>query len=317
MRFMFLKVILFSFSLFVFFVEADPSKSKADQMKTQKKEVKAQPQVKEEEKSQAQKKDVQPQPQVKKEEQSQSQEKDAPSQPQVKKEEPQKASGQLQVLEIKKGTATVKVPANQKLSVDQILYVEPVIYPGDTPPQPPKKVESDVVERNGFVSLVLNPSFTFYNDFKYDNFYFDIGTNYGIVFGKSTVADAGIIEGVLGLSGVVTSKKWRATVAFDIEINFVKNDGVNKIIPGLNLGVSVSYVEKLTDIVLWSNPPQFAQTYIDDSSFLVNGGLYLKYFVLKQLAVIPSLEIGYVAYGTSFQKSIIGLGAGLQMRMYF
>ena len=294
MRFVFFKVILFFFSLFVFSVGADPSKSKADQIKPQEKEV-------------------QPQSQVKKEEQSPSQKKGVQSQPQVEKEEPEKASGHLQILEIKKETATIKVPANQKLSVDQILYVDPIIYPGDTLPRPPKKMESDAAERNGFVSLALSPSFVFYNDFKYDDFYFDIGTSYGIVFGKSAVADAGIIEGAVGLSGTFAPKKWSVTLGFDVEINFIKNDGVNKIIPGLNLNASVSYMEELTDMIFMSNPPVFGSAYIDDINFLVNGGLYLKYFVLKQLALIPSVDIGY----GSFQKGLIGLGAGLQMRMYF
>ena len=323
MKFVFLKIILCCFTLFIFSVEADQSQSKADQLKSQEKEVQpqvkkeeqSQPQVKKEEQSQPQvKKEEQSQPQVKKEEQSQPQvKKEEQSQPQVKKKEPQKASGQLQILEIKKGTATVKVPANQRLSVDQILYVDPIIYPGDTPPQPPKKVESDTVERNGFASLALSPSFVFYNDFKYDDFYFDIGTNYGIVFGKSAVADAGIIEGAVGLSGVFAPKKWRATVGFDIEINFIKNDGVNTIIPGLNLSASVSYMEELIDIVLMSNPPIFGLTYTDEINFTVNGGLYIKCFVLKQLAIVPSVDIGY----GSFQKGLIGVGAGLQMRMYF
>ena len=217
-------------------------------------------------------------------------------------------------MEIKKGTATVKVPAHQKLSIDQILYVDPIIYPGDAPPQPPKKMESDVTERNGFVSLALSPSFLFYEDFKYDDFYFDIGTNYGIVFGKSAVADAGIIEGALGLNGTVTPKEWRITVGFDIEINFIKNDGINKIIPGLSLSASLSYLEKPIYVIPLNNKSNIIGEFIDDGlGFLVNGGLYLKYFALKQLAIIPSVDIGY-GY---FQKGLIGLGAGLQMRMYF
>lgn len=321
MRFVFFKVILFFFSLFVFFVEADPSKSKAEVNKSQAKEV--QPQLKaEESKPKLQKevqvqpqvkKEVQAQPQVKKEEQSPSQEKAVQPQPQVKKEKPQEPSGQLQILEIKKGKATVKVPANQKLSVDQILYVDPIIYPGDTPPQPPKKIESDVAERDGFVSLAFSPSFIFYDDFKYDDFYFGIGTSYGIVFGKSAVADAGIIEGALGLDGFFAPEGWKATVGFDVEINFIRNDGVNKIIPGLRLNVSLSYVEKLTDLILWSNPPIFTKWYKEDFGFSVNGGLYLKYFVLKQLALISSVDIGY-GY---FQRGLIGVGAELQIRMYF
>ena len=124
MKFVFFKFILLFFPLFIFSVEADPSQSKTDQMKPQEKEVQPPSQVKKEEQSSSQKKEVQPPSQVKEEEQSSSQKKEVPSQPQVKvkKEEPQKVSGQLQILEIKKGTATVKVPAHQKLSIDQILY---------------------------------------------------------------------------------------------------------------------------------------------------------------------------------------------------
>lgn len=308
MYFNFLKVVLCSsLFLFTFSMVADPSQTKEVSSQLQVKENK--PELQKEEQPQLEVKENKSQ---KKEVQSQKKEVQSP--PQVKKEEPQKASGQLQILEIKKGTATVKVPANQKLSVDQILYVDPIIYPGDTPPQKPKKVESDAAERNGFVSLALSPSFIFYNDFKYDDFYFDIGTNYGIVFGKSSVADAGIIEGAFGLSGIFAPKKWSVTLGFDVEINFIKNDGVNKVIPGLNFGVSVSHIEKHELIrVLWSNPPIVGPGSRGEFNFTVSGGLYLKYFVLKQLALIPSVDIGY----GSFQKGLIGLGAGLQMRMYF
>ena len=311
MRFVFFKFILFFFSLFVFSVEAD-------QVKPQEKEAQAQPQVKTEKQSSPQEEAQKQEASVpsKKEEQLSSQlkadqppprkeaqkqespvplKKEVSSQNQVplKKEEPQQASGQLQILEIKKETATIKVPANQKLSVDQILYVNPMIYPGDTPP-PPKKAESAAaVKRNGFVSFALNPNFVFYEDFKYDDFYLDFSTSYGIVFGKSSVADTGIIEGAMGLSGTFGPKKWIVTLGFDVEINFIKNDGVNKIIPGLRLGSSLSYK--------------------DNFGFLVNGGGYFKYFALKQLAIIPSLHIGY----EYFQKGAIGLGVGLQARMYF
>ena len=316
MKLIFLKIILccpvFLFSLSINASETQDKKESSPS--PVKKEESSSSQVKKEEpsSSQVKKEESSPSP-VKKEELSLSQEEETQPQQPMKKE-PQKASGHLQILEIKKDTAIVKVPAHQELSVGQVIYVEPIIYPGDTYIPPPKKPEPDnKVERNGFVSLTLSPSFVFYEDFKYDDFYFDIGTNYGIVFGKSNVANAGIIEGALGLSGIFAPEKWRITFGFDVEINFIKNDGVNKIIPGLNLNASVSYIEELTDIVLLSNPPIFGSTYRDEINFLVSGGLYLKCFVLKQLALIPSVKIGYA----SFQKDLIGVGAGLQMRIYF
>ena len=141
-------------------------------------------------------------------------------------------------------------------------------------------MKSNKAERNGFVTVSLTPSCSFSIDPSSSECIFDLdlATSYGVVFGKSALADAGILEGKVGIYGEYSSYFWNAGVQFGIDINFIKNNGINKMIPGLFLGTGISYNE-------WN-----------DRSLIIGGlalGAMLKVFVSKQLAVIPDVGVLY------------------------
>lgn len=63
--------------------------------------------------------------------------------------------------------------------------------------------ESDKGKRNSFVTVSIAPSCSFNVDPISSDCAFDLdfSTNYGIVFGKSSITDAGILEGNITGSG--------------------------------------------------------------------------------------------------------------------
>ena len=193
---------------------------------------------------------------------------------------------QLKVLEVKDGMATVKVPEGQTLSADQVLYTEQMA------------TESDQAQRNGFVTAYLMP---FYN-FNAEQFAVSILTSYGEVFRESPIFDAGILEGTVAVSGQFSKEGWGATIGIGTEINFMKNDGINKLIPGLKLGID------WTDIQLKKGR---------GTSIALSVATYLKAFVSKQFAIMPVLQLSYGTgnYQPKGDDIILGLGVGL--RRYF
>ena len=324
MKFILLKIVLCCHLLFALSVRADQSQTKKEEPSQVEESAspsqaqKEEPSQVEESASPSQAQKEEPSQVEKSASSSQMQEEESSSieesffPSQVQKEDQKEGSGQVQVLEVKEGTATIKVPAHQKLSVDQILYIDPIIYPNGT--QLSKKVKKvDVVKRNGFVTLLgLWPSIKFYDDFSYEGFYLDVATNYGLVFGK--LADAGIVEGAVGLSGTVAPSGWGGTVSVGTELNFIENNGVNKVIPGLSLNFSFSYSVKHY-VILMNNPYSPSYDISNDGfGFHVSTGLYLKYFFSKQFAVMPTVQIGY---GHFSKERLIRSGLGLEVRMYF
>ena len=173
-------------------------------------------------------------------------------------------------------------------------------------------MKSNKAERNGFVTVSLIPSCSFSIDPSLSECIFDLdlATSYGVVFGKSALADAGILEGKVGIYGKYSSYIWNAGVQLGIDINFIKNDGINKMIPGLFLGTGISYYE-------WN-----------DRSLIIGSlalGVQLKTFISKDLALIPHLEarynrshvmqVGGQPEHLPSDKIILSLGLGL--RQYF
>ena len=103
-------------------------------------------------------------------------------------------------------------------------------------------MELDKGKRNNFVTVSIAPSCSFINPpFSRCHFNLDFSTNYGIVFGKSALADAGILEGNITGEGGYSGIRWYFVVGGKIDINFIKNDGMNNVIPGLFLGADIGY----------------------------------------------------------------------------
>ena len=183
-------------------------------------------------------------------------------------------------------------------------------------------MESEKAERNGFANVGLISSCSFDIDY-FSNCAFNLrlSTDYGVVFGKSAIADEGILEGRVGINGRY-SAVWGSSeeyasaysigIGFGIDVNFIKNDGVNKWIPGVFLGAGVAY-----------NKPHKSNGQIIGS---VATGAVLKAFVSKQLAIVPSLGVEYSRghivrdkdnQPVDLSTDNLGIHLGLGLRYYF
>ena len=193
---------------------------------------------------------------------------------------------QQPVSEATANEATVTVP---EVKTDTAIFKVP-------------EVKVDKPERNGFVTLYLEP--TYYFDI--DRLYLLILTGYGVVMGQSNIADAGILEGTMNVSGVLNNKGWALGFNIGTEINFVKNNGMNTLIPGLMLTVGIGYAHNLQ-----------SKSDGDGLGGRLDLGFYLKAFVSKQFALIPYLEGGYGISSGVYQKGVGVLRVGLGLRQYF
>ena len=157
--------------------------------------------------------------------------------------------------------------------------------------------ESEKVERKTFVNVGLKSSYLFFHsDDNYSDFTLYLSKDYGIVFGKSAIADAGILEGKVGIHGYYSwgsyatahSSSYSIGGDFGIDINFIKNDGINKWIPGVFLVTGISYKQHDDESSINN----------DSSSIIgdVTVGAILKAFVSKQLAIVPFLGVRYARY---------------------
>lgn len=183
------------------------------------------------------------------------------------------------------------------------------------------EIKMDKPERNGFASLYLNSS--------YDtaDFIMNISTGYGVVLGKSAIADAGVLEGRVGVSGGLPGNGWSLGFNTTAEINFIKNDGVNTLIPGLMLGANFGYRENWV-MFFYPNPsPETDYKEGDLMSWGFNLDVYLKAFVSKQFAVIPYLGLSYNNYSANYinrnhhnqniSSEVLALTVGVGLRQYF
>ena len=169
------------------------------------------------------------------------------------------------------------------------------------------EVESNETKRNGFFDVGLAPrcSFYFYGDSSGCDFNLALSTQYGKVFGKSALADAGVLEGKVIVNGNYSSVLYNIGAGFAVDVNFIKNDGINRIIPGLHLEVLVGYQSKGK---------------IDITTYSLVGGVVLKVFVSKQLAIVPSLATGFVRSHTTEvtdTRNTVIVSLNLGLRSYF
>ena len=162
------------------------------------------------------------------------------------------------------------------------------------------EVVVDKSKRNGFVSskfgIVYPPDL--------NKFIFVIKTSYGEVVGKSDIAPAGTFEATTSITGAFSGGSSVILMSGSTEINFMKNDGMNKLVPGLSISVSLGYVDN-------SSAGGYTAS--------IGGGVYLKAFVSKQFALVPHLEVAYVRGGADDVGTGSGLllGGGVGLRRYF
>lgn len=165
------------------------------------------------------------------------------------------------------------------------------------------EAKEDKPKRNGFVSSTFG---VVSGDL--DNFVLDIETSYGEVVGKTEIADAGTFEASTSVSGTFAAGGSILLVSGSTEINFIKNDGINTLVPGLGVNVAVGYVDAGT-----------ATGYITS----LGGELYLKAFVSKQFALVPYFSLAYAQGGVSdydlsgLRASGVGFSLGVGLRRYF
>ena len=177
-------------------------------------------------------------------------------------------------------------------------------------------MESDKAKRNSFVTVSIAPSCSFSIDPLSSDCVFDLdfSINYGVVFGKSALTDAGILEGNITGEGSYSSHAWHLVVGGEIDINFIKNNGVNNLIPGLFLGAGIGYSNVKV------NNDKSGRTI---GSVVV--GAKLKAFVSKQLAIVPYLGAqysqGHIAMINNklvnLSSNHITVSMGLGLRYYF
>ena len=209
-------------------------------------------------------------------------------------------SDELIVLEVQEGTATVKVPQDQELLVNQVLFTEPV--------ESININADDAVKRNAFYNFDIEPAYSF----KFREFTLSYHTSYGWINKKSYIAEAGTFEGSLGVSG-----DFIPSIAFGIkanlEFNLIKNDGMNKVVPGLGLSTSFAIASKTNNRAL---------------GFGIGAGTHVKLFISKQLAFIPNVKLNYnyastrrnhilAFHGFQASGSSLFIGLSLGLRHYF
>ncbi len=138
--------------------------------------------------------------------------------------------------------------------------------------------------RKGFSSVYITPEY-------YPNFGLlavNIAAGYGVVSSGSFLFPKGIMEmeGAMDVyySGILSF----LSVHFKTEYNFMPNDGIHTMIPGLDIPITITL-------------PDFSNI---GSNIGIGMGLYLKAFISKQFALIPRVGINY---------SVINIGAEVQL----
>ena len=205
-------------------------------------------------------------------------------------------ANQLNTDQLNTGEVKESITDENISSEEQVVSENPWIH-----------VKSDEAKRNGFFTVKLTPRCSFSSS----KCIFDLSTNYGIVFGKSSIADAGILEGKLELSSKYMPKSEDFSMNFRgvMEINYLKNDGKNKMIPGFHINTSFGYEREKGVMSRLSG---------------LGLGIHLKAFLSKQIAVISHLTFGYfMVTGDPGKSSLLGVmsneevGLGLGLRRYF
>ena len=151
-------------------------------------------------------------------------------------------------------------------------------------------------------ALALND----YNKNVKRNGYFQVHSGYGfksnllsISSGFGVVIPGNFIEGSLLLqtTSLLNKDNFNFNVAFMPEINFIKNDGMNKIVPGVMVTLGYIHGENQNSV---------------RNVFTVGCGGFLRLFVSENFAIIPLLAVGY-----AINTNALGVGVNLALRTYY
>ena len=159
-------------------------------------------------------------------------------------------------------------------------------------------------KRNGFATFYVTPSYYFY----YNDFSLLVHAGLGEVINMPKLIPNGILEGELGFSWLISKDEQVLNLQVKTEINFIKNDGINGLVPGMDipLSLNINGLGRLFSAL----------------SFNVGTGVYLKAFVLKDFALIPrfGINLNLLTAGFGYLKGrghVVSLELGLGLRRYF
>ena len=159
-------------------------------------------------------------------------------------------------------------------------------------------------KRNGFASFYVTPSYYFYSN----AFSLLVHAGLGEVINMPKLIPNGILEGELGFSWLINKGNQILNLQVKPEINFIKNDGINGLVPGMDIPITLN---------INGLGREFSER-----SFNVGTGVYLKAFVSKDFALIPrfGINLNLLTTGFGYPKGrghAVSLELGLGLRRYF
>ena len=241
-------------------------------------------------------------------------------------------AGAAQMLEIKKNAVSAPIAEAQKPLVNQtppagakpIEEVKPIEKkPIEAKPIEAKPIEkkpaetylnsnnikiSKKVRRGVFSNMSIGTAYYFIDS----QFGLSVRGNYGLVVSRETIVPEGIFELQAGLDSQIINT-WtgrnRLNVYLIWEINFIKNDSINMVIPGMDLFGSYN-------LLGYGNLFTTRKTNIAHS-ISIGSGFFLKLFISKQFALVPRLSIEYMteAERRSTGDNVV-LGFDIGVRIY-
>lgn len=167
-----------------------------------------------------------------------------------------------------------------------------------------KVIHYHKAKRNSFVTFYITPDFHFY----YNKFSLMIQAGLGKVIDLPNLASPGFLEGEIGFNGLISEQEQTLNLQLKTEINFIRNNGINSFIPGIDIPISLN-IDGLGK--------SFTKLY-----FNIGTGMYLKAFLSKDFALIPrfGIKLNLQTSGFGYLKRrnhIISLELGLGLRRYF
>ena len=159
-------------------------------------------------------------------------------------------------------------------------------------------------KRNSFFTFYVIPDFRIY----YNNFSLMMQVSLGKVIDLPNLVSTGFLEGEIGFKGLISEEEQILDLQLKKEINFIRNNGINSLIPGIDFPISLN-IDGLGK--------SFATL-----SFNVGTGFYLKAFLSKNFTLIPrfGIKLNIRTAGFGYLKNrgnTLSLELGLGLRKYF
>ncbi|MYE07850.1 MAG: hypothetical protein F4X95_03770 [Oligoflexia bacterium] len=167
-----------------------------------------------------------------------------------------------------------------------------------------KVIHSRKAKRNGFATFYITPDFNLHSN----EFSLMIQAGLGKIIDLPNLISTGLLEGELGFNGLIKEEEQTLSLQLKTEINFIRNNGINNLIPGMDVPLILS---------INGLGRSFSRLY-----FNIGTGMYLKAFMSKDFALIPRLgiKLNLQASGFGYLKErspTVSLELGLGLRRYF